>query len=432
MPSTAKSGFPPMLLVCAALLSGAQGGCASREVFREVRVTPDELRTFLAGKPQALHPHYERLLRQGQRNEVLNRLEIALAALDLGFYDAAEESFDAALARIEVVHADSEQARRVRERIDVSERAKDFKGEPYERAMAYLYRGVLFLASGDYDNAHACFRSGVIQDAFAEEDQNRCDFALLIFLEGWASQCAGDMTLAEAAYKEVKRLRPDFTPPSHLDNVLLLAETGRAPRKVPDGVGHFQLKFFRGREFDERKVKFRVGTEVEFGYPIEDIYWQASTRGGRPIDCIHEGEVKYRRSWEARGTALTEAAATLMMTAPVFRHSGAVSGAAAGLGIAGAIHSAMAQNVRPQADFRYWANLPDAVHVQTRHMKLGHQRQQCVTLFCDHEFNELALQPRVVGIRSRDHRFGIGWARSRSALGELRTALQDTTVLEGR
>lgn len=431
MPSTANSGFPPTVLVLAPLLAAAQGGCASREVFREVRVTPDELRTFLVGKPEALHSDYERLLRQGQRNEVLNRLEIGLAALDLGFEDAAEESFEAALGRIGAVHADSEQARRVRENMHVSERAKDFKGEPYERAMAYLYRGLLFLASGDYDNAHACFRSGVIQDAFAEEDQNRCDFALLIFLEGWASQCAGDMTLAEAAYEEVKKLRPDFTPPSYSDNVLLVAETGRAPRKVSDGVGHFQLKFFRGRDFDERRVKFRVGNEFRPGYPIEDIYWQASTRGGRPIDCIHEGEVKYRRSWEARGTALTEAASTLMLTAPVFSHSGTVSGVAGGLGIAGAIHSAMAQNVRPQADFRYWANLPDAVHVQTRHMNLG-SHVQCVALFCDEQFRELPLQPRVVDIRSRDQRCGIGWVRARPALDELRATLQNRVVLEGR
>ena len=48
--------------------------------------------------------------------------------------------------------------------------------------MAYYYRGVLYLRDGDYENARASFKGGMLQDGFAEEEQNRSDFALLSFL----------------------------------------------------------------------------------------------------------------------------------------------------------------------------------------------------------------------------------------------------------
>ena len=90
---------------------------------------------------------------------------------------------------------------------------KHFKGEPYERAMSYYYRGLLYMLEEDYENARACFKAGIIQDAFAEENQNRCDFALLLFLEAFCSLKLGDQELAKAALEEMKKLRPDLAHP---------------------------------------------------------------------------------------------------------------------------------------------------------------------------------------------------------------------------
>ena len=175
-------------------------GCAATE---RRRLTAERQRVrvadaYLQDKPRQLHPRYRLVVTQGRHNRVLNLMQSGLAAFDSGELDLAERSFDEVLNGIETVFADSRQAAKARS-LWRAENSKVFKGEPYERAMAYYYRGLLYMHDGDYENARACFKGGVLQDAFAEEKQNRCDFALLIFLQGWASQCLGDTALAEAA-----------------------------------------------------------------------------------------------------------------------------------------------------------------------------------------------------------------------------------------
>ena len=195
--------------LAALALTLALGGCATMDSrFKEVDVQPAVLALYLEGKPEPLKPHYATLMRQGQRNAVLNEMRIGLGAAELGARAAAAESFDHALGAIEAVYADTETAAKARS-LWSAEAYKDFKGEPYERAMAYYYRGLLYLRDGDYENARASFKGGMLQDAFAEEEQNRSDFALLAFLEGWASRCAGNKDLAVQGFEEVGRLKSD-------------------------------------------------------------------------------------------------------------------------------------------------------------------------------------------------------------------------------
>src|ERR1700675_1702871 len=111
----------------------ALAGCATGERFREREVPAGVLSDYLGDKPERLRPHYAVLLRQGQRNVVLNHMRAGLAAMELGAYPVAKESFDQALLGIEAVYADSETASQAR-KLWTAEAYKDFKGEPYERA----------------------------------------------------------------------------------------------------------------------------------------------------------------------------------------------------------------------------------------------------------------------------------------------------------
>ena len=209
MSSTAER--PPAAwrpLLAAAALALVVGGCATSERFKDADVKPDVMVAYLQGKPEPLHPHYATLLRQGPRNAVLNHMRTGLAAAELGAGALAAESFDQALASIESVYANTETAEKARSLWN-AEAYKDFKGEPYERAMAYYYRGLLYMREGDYENARASFKGGQLQDAFAAEEQNRADFALLTFLEGWASRCAGSEGLAVESFAETRGLRPE-------------------------------------------------------------------------------------------------------------------------------------------------------------------------------------------------------------------------------
>ena len=69
----------------------------------------------------------------------------------------------------------------------------------------YYYRGLLYLRAGDYENARAAFRQGQMQDAFAEAEQYQCDFAIMLFLEAWASHLNHDYCLL---YTSIRQAAP--------------------------------------------------------------------------------------------------------------------------------------------------------------------------------------------------------------------------------
>src|ERR1700678_3720588 len=201
-------------------------------------------------------------------NAVLGLVRGSIADLEAGRRDDAAASLDAALAIVEATHGAGPEAARARS-LWYEEGCKIFKGEPYERSMMYYYRGLLYLWKSDFGNARACFANGILQDAFAEEAQYRCDFGLLYFLSVYCAHRSGQD--ADSDEKDLLRLRPD-SPTIQGDLVLLVCETGRAPRKLADGVGHYELKLRRGKGF--RSVRARVlladGRTMD-AYPIEDI-----------------------------------------------------------------------------------------------------------------------------------------------------------------
>jgi hypothetical protein len=286
--------------------------------------------------------------------------------MELGYREQAEECFDSALNEIEAIYANTESSAKARS-LYYEEGMKDFKGEPYERCMAYYYRGLLYLQKGDYDNARACFKGGILQDAFAEEEQHRCDFATLIFLEGWAAQLAGDIEIAKACYAETKRYRPDFNAPSEEANILIIAETGTSPRKLSDGVGHAELKFRRGRNFSEKSAEASINGNRQISlFPMEDVAWQAMSRGGRAVDKILQGKVEFRKTNEQVGTVLTDVSSSTMISAPLWGDNvETVQGISAAIGLVGVIQMAAGARARPHADTRYWDNIPDGIHVAT-------------------------------------------------------------------
>lgn len=142
-----------------------------------------QLAGYLEGKPKELHPAFRKVVLEGERNQVLNRLRAGLTAMEFGYNSLASKTFDEALLTIETIYGGDEKAKQARALFTAEDR-KVFRGEPYERAMAFYYRGVLYLMEGDYENARASFRSGSLQDTLAEKEEYQQDFALLEFLEG--------------------------------------------------------------------------------------------------------------------------------------------------------------------------------------------------------------------------------------------------------
>lgn len=286
-------------------------------------------------------------------------LQAGLAAFSENKMPEATRHFDLALDVIEGMFADTESAAKARS-LWYAEGAKDFKGEPYERAMAFYYRGLAYLADADYENARASFRSGLLQDAFAEEQQYRADFTSLMLLEGWANQLAGDQAQAQDAYAEVARAKSGWQAPPANANLLVVAELGGSPRKVADGIDNHEIRYFKPKRTPERQLRVQLDGQAVQPVLVEDVYYQASTRGGRAIDSIIAGKASFKQTTADIGMAATNVANELKVYAPAVGSSGRALG---GLVAVGAIASMISANVQPRADVRYWNNLPETIHI---------------------------------------------------------------------
>jgi tetratricopeptide (TPR) repeat protein len=388
-------------------------GCAGPAHHSKGDLGSAEIEQYLADKPHELQSRYRLLLEEGDRNKVLNLMRLGVEALESGYRDQAAQAFDGALNGIELVYANSEKARTARS-LWVEEGKKDFKGEPYERAMAYYYRGLLYIWDGDYQNARACFKGGMLQDAFAEEQQHRCDFALMLYLSGWCSQRIKDDILTQAAFEEVKSLRPSIALPKRDDNLLLVIETGTAPRKLSDGVGHYQLKFRRGRGFSEIGAQYRIDDgSWKKVHPVEDVFWQASTRGGRQFDCILEGKAQFKKQTETVGSTVGDMGAGSMIAATVFENSASeLQGVGAALGLVSVVSMASSAKMRSEADTRYWDNLPDTVHVASRRITPGQHKIEIQ--FLDQGGNTIEELTKVIDLNLEKHKPKLVWVRSRN------------------
>ncbi|MGP0630033.1 hypothetical protein ACTRW9_10005 [Nitrospina sp. 32_T5] len=403
-----RVGYCTLLLLCALFLTA----CDTTRYARK-QIPKQQMQAYLENKPEPLHNVYRDVLEEGSRNFVLNHMRAGLGAMELGRDRLAAESFETTLLSIEAVYAENESAEKARS-VWYEEGKKDFKGEPYERAMAYYYRGLLFLKEGDYENARACFKSGQLQDALAENEKYQMDFALLIYLEGWASHLLGDEQLAKTAFEEAQQIRPDLTPPAPGDDVLVLAESGMSPIKVAAGEGNAALTFKRGSGFREKSARLFVNGRTYSPRMTEDIFWQASTRGGRVVDAILKDKVVFKETHETMGKALTELGVQgMLLSAQHDSNEGLlISGIVTAIGL---VQQGVAASTQTRADDRYWESLPDSVHVFTYGKDASNPGRTVTVSFVDPGGNTVSNLAFEVEVHMTARGHGLAWVRSRAA-----------------
>lgn len=284
-----------------------------------------------------------------EKDRVLWQYRAGLSALRLGDYDEAKRQFDAAIARIGGIYTTDAAAKKARSFFS-SEAKKTFIGEPYERVMAYYYRGVLYWMDGEPDNARACFRSAQLQDADAENNEYAADYVLLDYLDGLASTKLGSDG-SDQLQRAVKNARGGSQPPPYhkRGNVLLFMEFGKGPRKYATGAHAEQLRFGE-QPSRARSVNLRVGAQQFPLVAYDDLQWQATTRGGRVMDHILANKAVFK---DATGGAAIAAAATSVGLA--HHRQGEAALIAGGVAIVAGLLSA---TTTPTADIRAWESLP--------------------------------------------------------------------------
>lgn len=421
------------LLVAAAAVELMLSACAGMQPHELVRDVPKgEMDDFLADKAPETKRLYARVLMEGKRNEVLNHMRAGLAAMEVSDHDNAVRSFDIALTTIETIYADNPTAAQARS-VWTKENVKDFKGEPYERALAYYYRGLLYMQDGDYENARASFKGGILQSAMSYNERFDADFPLLDFLEGWAGRCAGAGSITKDSFDAAAKSNPALAEPPAGQSVLLLAELGNPPRKVAKGNNKELLAFQPGPAAPEAGVVFLA--KLKGALPASgklpswtapqgaDLFYQASTRGGRPIDGILEGKARMKDTTKVvSAVAVGTGGALMHSTDKNAQTAGAV------IALAGLIGTVAASAMRPEADVRSWDNIPgqiDLVTLRAEDVALAKTANAKKTLaakdalalveaaFLDGQGVEVARKPVMLTTAGR---CSLGWVRARSAL----------------
>ncbi|MCA8969519.1 MAG: tetratricopeptide repeat protein [Planctomycetes bacterium] len=239
------------------------------------------------------------------------------------------------------------------------EDTREYRGEPYERALNSIYTGILAFERGEPDNARASFKEAMLRDAEQSEEEFGSDFAPSFYLAAWASRDNGQASEARSFLQEARQARAGAVAHGargksdplafrnfESSNLLVLASVGRGPWKVarrdrPDMVvmASPTQRVRAARVFVDGVL--RGTTEV-----IGDVDFQANTRGGRWLDGIREGKAVFK---EVSGTA-----GTVLLLEGIDRDD-------KGLMLAGAIALLGSLFISVDPDLRCWRTLPDTL-----------------------------------------------------------------------
>jgi tetratricopeptide (TPR) repeat protein len=328
------------------------------------RKIANDAQQFASDKPAALQPIYNALWIEGEHNAVLNFNYLGLASLELGDYPAAEKAFDAAIDRIEAIYADNPSAQKAKSLFS-AERVKDFKGEPYERAMTYFYRGVLYLRQGDYQNARASFLSAERQSTLSESESYNSTFGLMDYLAGWSSYCDGDTLRAQELSARASKAQPQIFDSLKPDvSYIALIDVGTGPIKF--GTGQYGEKLSFKSSGEPPTITSAQASAASIGDPVvaADLNWQAFTRGGRPVDAILNGKAQWKSGTDAASTALTTAGYAATIEGSLSGNQNLQNAGTIGMAV-GIIGGLFAKAMNPAADTREWSNLPAAITVES-------------------------------------------------------------------
>jgi hypothetical protein len=333
---------------------------------------------------------------RSERERVLNDYRAAATALRARDFEQAKVKLDDAIARIGGIITNDADAARART-LFAAESTKPFIGEPYERVMAYFYRGILYWRDGQPDNARACFRSGEVIDSDPENEHYDSDYVLLDYLDGFASAklgADGSEALKRAQmHAGEKRTLPPYNSAA---NVLVFAEYGYGPRKYAAGPSGEQLKFYADDSpSHSARLVLRDGTTIVPLPSYDDLGYQATTRGGRVMDHILGNKAVFKAGSNLAGDVALAGSAYASDEARRRKREGKDNDdqefAALGLGVLGVIGKVASAATQTQADTRQWDNLPQ--HLSFAAVKLPPGDYRGKLEFLDRD--GLALQRRT-------------------------------------
>jgi Tfp pilus assembly protein PilF len=296
---------------------------------------------------------------------------------------------------------------------------KVFKGEPYERSTLYFLLALSFLERNNPDNALAALKTGLLADSDTEKESYKSDFGLLQLLAAKVYDLRGEPELRDQmltaafhsltsfpatthlfAYKLVQEylsrkqkhtlnlppslvlartcaltsaqnierwLRKNKFSPERAQDVALWAEKttrdinpldynalaiiwrGTAPQAVRAGE-YGELRLIQPGKVNP-DIHYTIAADSTSYSPFTgfgNINYQATTRGGREMDNVLGKQASFKGAANTGGNVL-------LTTGSVGTGS---SGADAILLASGLLLKVLSATTHPEADVRYWHNIP--------------------------------------------------------------------------
>lgn len=352
------------VVVGAAVAAGALGGCD-----KTPRNARDAIVLYRTGDyaqaAAALKPSTTKL----DEDFVLNNCRYGSCALGAGQFDDAEHAFFEAHKVIN--SGDTNDTGRQLSASIVYEGVKVWKGEPFERAMADYYLGVLYLMKHNYGNARAAFQDSLfsLRENATKDDVEHYKvvesrFALGYFGLGYCNLRLGRQDLAEQNFKLAQQYDPklaqliaDVQKPEV--NGLVFVDAGGGPQKVAKGWYNEESMFYPTPAEADRAVPMLPPVVLVSGVP--------ATKPGVPYDTVDTLAMAQDRRWmdidtikKAKaviGTGAMAAGAGMAAYGADRRNEGLFWGGV-GTAVVGGLLVASSQS-----DTRYWELLPRTVYI---------------------------------------------------------------------
>jgi len=138
-------------------------------------------------------------------------------------------------------------------------------------------------------------------------------------------------------------------------NTLFFVEFGPGPTKYATGEYEQELRF-RTTPSPVKSALLKLGDLNIPIAPVDDVNFQATTRGGRVMDHILANKAVFKSATENVGDAAIVGGAVLATAG--HRSNSAADEVGAGLVLAGVVSKLLSAAATPQADTRMWDNLP--------------------------------------------------------------------------
>jgi tetratricopeptide (TPR) repeat protein len=309
--------------------------------------------------PEPIQQPFIAMYAEGRENQALHAMRAGLAALNIGEFPLAAQTFDKAIADVDSLMAGAKEAQKATGKF-TKEQSKWFKGESYERSALYFYRGLLYLVDKDYGNAAACFKRAQLYDVTGDDapgfagDWYSCEWALAFadYKEGFPADARQAMDRA-AKFSTRQGAVP---PPEPNQNVLLAVQIGGGPIKTRSGQYGERLIYQEGANPITEVVVREGERELTRSAAAENLYVQATTRGTRQVDYVLAGKANFKSGTQTAAVAL--GAGAVIASQQRGNDANIATGILAGLAVASALISSA---TTPEADIRMWDNLPHSI-----------------------------------------------------------------------